>query len=100
MSWLSLPPDAMQIKTGSLSVYESSPTGRRFFCSKCGTQVAFSDTGRPETMDITIPSLDKPQDIIPKRNIFVKSLIPWTVQVNQLDNCHEYDAEETTSADA
>jgi hypothetical protein len=61
--------------TGATTVYRSSPNAERFFCPKCGTQLALRD--EPDYLDVTLASLDTPEAARPRYHIWTASRIGW-----------------------
>ena len=52
--------------------------GVRVFCPNCGTPIAFRGDGRAEReTDITVGSLDDPENFSPKEDVFAKQRLPW-----------------------
>jgi hypothetical protein len=61
--------------SGTPAVYRSSPDAERFFCRKCGTQLALRD--EPDFLDVTLASLDDPEAVRPTYHIWTTSRIGW-----------------------
>ncbi len=57
--------------TRTLKWYRSSPTGRRGFCGKCGSQLFWEPTGGNH-MSISAGSLDSADDLRLGRQIFLE----------------------------
>ena len=56
---------------------ESSSHGARYFCQECGTHIACILEEDPKNINITICSLDKPEDFKPKADIYVDDMLSW-----------------------
>jgi hypothetical protein len=67
--------DCFEWTGGEAAVYRSSPDAERFFCKKCGTQLALRD--EPDFLDVTLASLDKPEPVRPSYHIWTTSRIGW-----------------------
>jgi hypothetical protein len=76
LAWASFPSEAFAYVKGEPTVYRSSPQGRREFCQRCGTQIAFRESGAP-SMDLNVASLDEPAALPPEYHIWTGSRIPW-----------------------
>ena len=63
--------------SGAPSEYESSPGVLRGFCGACGTPLTYRRTARPDRIDVTTISLDRPQDFAPTKEIWVAHRIAW-----------------------
>ena len=51
--------------------------GERRFCGLCGTPLTIALDFQPETMDVTVASLDDPDRVAPGFHIFYDSRIGW-----------------------
>jgi hypothetical protein len=74
-----VPTAALSVTRGAelLSEYESSPSRRKCFCSKCGSQLFIRRTNRPEMTVVTLGSIDGAPSIRPERHVFVASKASW-----------------------
>jgi hypothetical protein len=61
----------------SPTLYESSPGARRGFCARCGTQISFTADYIPGLIDITIGSLDHPEQVPPTFHYWESRRLPW-----------------------
>lgn len=57
-----------------------SLVGTRSFCPKCGTQILFEFTNAPEELDVTIASLDDPNQTPPKVHLWLSSSPSWLMK--------------------
>ncbi len=90
-TWITVPVSAFQWVKGTPAQYESSSTGVRYFCSNCGAQLAFMTHLSPESIDVTIATLDHPELAPAERHIWTDSRLPWL----HLDEHLPGEAEET-----
>jgi hypothetical protein len=60
-----------------IRTFPSTSFGWRQFCSLCGTQLAIHVTHEPDTIDVTVASLDDPDAIAPGFHIFFADRIAW-----------------------
>ncbi len=77
LAWLTLPRQAFAYTAGEAAVYASSPHGQRAFCPRCGSQLLFQSDHLPDTLDVTLASLDHPEAILPQYHIWTASQIAW-----------------------
>ena len=77
VSWLVIAKDAFRYISGNPKVLHSSDKGTREFCSDCGTPLTFTSTERPDNIDITTGSLDKPNDFVPTIAVHEDSKLSW-----------------------
>ena len=50
---------------------------KKYFCQECGPHIACILEDDPKSTNITICSLDKPEDFKPKFEIYVDDMISW-----------------------
>jgi hypothetical protein len=62
---------------GKPARFDSSEIAFRQFCPNCGTQLTFQFHKSPQTIDVTLASLDDPGAITPVDHIWTKRQIPW-----------------------
>lgn len=77
ITWATVPCSAFQWLTGTPQRYDSSASCVRYFCSRCGAHLALTTDLSPETIDITITTLDDPASVRPDRHIWTVSRLPW-----------------------
>lgn len=71
-----------RIIKGAMTVYESSPGVQRGHCGACGTCLTFCELGE-ETIDITLASLDDPDQLCPTKEIWLSHRLAWEVVSRQ-----------------
>jgi len=69
--------------TGNPAHFMSSPFGRRGFCGTCGTPLTF-DYIDSDRIDLTLGSLDAPQDFVPTSHFGVESRHPAWIAPDSL----------------
>ena len=57
--------------------YESSPTTRRGFCSRCGSRLVSEFTDDPESLGVPLALFDSDPGVRPQMHIHVASKAPW-----------------------
>jgi hypothetical protein len=72
------------------TTYASSPAGKRGFCSVCGTQICFAADYIPGLIDITIGSLDHPDQIAPTLHYWDSKRLPWVHFADDLPKFPEF----------
>jgi len=75
--WITVPLASFKWLRGTPAEYASSPTCTRFFCPGCGAQLALLTQLGPATLDVTVATLDHPQQAPADRHIWVSSRLPW-----------------------
>lgn len=77
LAWLTLPVAGFAYLQGEPAVFRSSSHSQREFCAACGTQLVFRRSVDPETIDVTLASLDDPEPMPPQYHIWRQSRIGW-----------------------
>ncbi|BDA50659.1 hypothetical protein COCOBI_16-3350 [Coccomyxa sp. Obi] len=72
VAWATFRQEDVKFVQGEPKTYQSSATGVRRFCGRCGTQLLFQTVGTP-VLDITIASLDMPDVLQPEAHIWTES---------------------------
>jgi hypothetical protein len=49
----------------------------RTFCGRCGTPLTFQVDDAPDQVDVTIGSLDRPEDLAPRVHVWASDRLPW-----------------------
>lgn len=57
--------------------FESSAGVLRTFCATCGTSLTYQSASRPDVIDVTTASLDRPEDFAPAKEIWTGHGIGW-----------------------
>jgi hypothetical protein len=57
--------------------FASSPPVLRQFCEQCGTPVTYWSEGSPQTIDITIATLDEPEALEPVDHVWMEDAVSW-----------------------
>ena len=61
----------------AVGTVQSTPFGRRQFCTRCGTQLTMHVDHQPDTIDFTVATLDDPDAVAPGFHIFIADRIAW-----------------------
>lgn len=77
VSWATFRSADFAFTKGKPARFDSSEIAFRQFCPNCGTQLTFQFHKSPQTIDVTIASLDDPGAITPLDHIWTKRQIPW-----------------------
>jgi len=77
VAWATVPRDTFRVVAGTLRSYASSPPVIRQFCEHCGAQITYSNQQSPETIDITIATLDSPNALTPVDHIWMEDAVGW-----------------------
>ena len=77
VTWLTVPRPALRLLSGTPRERRSSAAAVRGFCAECGTALTFRADAEPDTIDVTVASLDQPERIVPREHIWTRSALPW-----------------------
>ena len=76
-TWITVPAADFTWLGGAPSRYDSSASCVRYFCPTCGAQVALITQLSPESIDVTIATLNHPEHAPAERHIWSDSRLPW-----------------------
>lgn len=62
-AWANVPLPEIAWTRGAPAKFRSSSAAERGFCAQCGTPLTFAYSKRPETISVTIGSLDTPEAV-------------------------------------
>lgn len=77
VTWFTVPRDKFEVTQGELAMYRSSSHGERGFCGTCGSPITFANANYPDEIDVTLATLDAPEDHPATANIWTSSRLPW-----------------------
>lgn len=69
---------------GQPARYASSPGVERFFCPRCGSQLAYCTDDLPEEIHGYAASLEAPQDFAPEVHFHSEEALPWLTIADDL----------------
>jgi len=84
VAFASFPIESFIYTKGMPTIYQSSPTGTREFCNKCGTQICHREIATPETVDVNSGTLDDLSLVAPEFHIYTKDSVQWLEVNDQL----------------
>jgi hypothetical protein len=75
VAWATVTAAGFAWLAGEPASHASSPGVRRSHCAACGTSLTYH--GEPDTVDVTIASLDDPEAIRPGAEIWTSHRLSW-----------------------
>ena len=90
VAWAMYAESQVEFTRSPPTIYESSPGSRRGFCSRCGTQISFIAEYIPGLIDITIGSLDEPNQLPPMFHYWESRRLSWLHLSDQLPRYPEF----------
>lgn len=79
VTWFTVKKDAFELTGKPLKIFKSSEHGERGNCATCGSPVTFFSSRYPDMIDVTLATLDHPEDIAADMHIYTDSELPWLV---------------------
>jgi hypothetical protein len=77
LAWAMVPSADFAWTRGRPATFRSSSAATRGFCARCGTPLLFQYDKKPDHIDVTIASLDRPGDVAPSVVLGTESRLPW-----------------------
>lgn len=77
VTWFTIEPTQFQLTAGALARYASSEKGERGFCGACGSPITFVHADFPDEIDVTVGTLDRPEDMPADLHIWTDTRLPW-----------------------
>ncbi|MBW3568205.1 MAG: GFA family protein [Proteobacteria bacterium] len=77
VAWMTVDRHGFRYTRGTPREYASSAPVRRTFCGDCGSTLTYWNRESPNTIDITIATLDEPSEIRPVDHIWMSDAIAW-----------------------
>ncbi len=77
VAWATVERATFQIVSGPVRSNASSPAVLRQFCGQCGTPITYFNEQWPDTIDITIATLDAPDSMQPTEHIWMEDAVSW-----------------------
>jgi hypothetical protein len=84
VTWASFDSDNFAFGRGEASSYASSEKVRRTFCGRCGTPLTYQRVDLPGSIDVTLGSMDDPQQIQPEDHTWTQNRLSWIVLNDRL----------------
>lgn len=81
VAWMFLSLENYEITQGVPAEQVSSPGVVRKFCSSCGTTLSWEGDKHPRRIDVTVGSLDNPEQFPPTRAVYRKHKLPWASEI-------------------
>lgn len=69
---------------GAPRAFASSPSCTRYFCGDCGAHLALFTTLSPDSLDVTVATLDEPEQAPADRHIWASNRLLWLTVDPQL----------------
>jgi len=84
VAWLTFAAGDLAIERGNPATFHSSPPVTRTFCAACGTPLTYVIAERPDEIDVTTASLDRPERFPPTYHAWRGDGIDWALFADDL----------------
>ena len=96
VTWATFPAAAFVFTAGVPAELRATPRAVRQLCAACGTALAFRETARPNSVDVTVGSMDQPDLALPAAHIWTSSQLAW---LRLADDLPRHPGEDPTERD-
>ena len=79
VTWASFAMSSFKFTRGRPASYQSSENVRRTFCAHCGTALTYQRLDLPASIDVTLGSMDDPEQLRPEDHTWTESRLSWIV---------------------
>ena len=77
VTWATVPRQSLEWKAGAPGVYAATENSQRYYCPRCGAQLALYTDLSPRTIDVTVATFERVDDFPPCKEIWVRNKIKW-----------------------
>ena len=77
LTWVTVPEACFAFTRGAPATYQSSENAERRFCRTSGSPLTFWSRAHPAEMDVSLGTMDHPQDHPADRHTWTRSRLPW-----------------------
>ena len=77
VAWAGFDSDKFKFTQGQPVSYASSKNVVRTFCGRCGTALTYRRLDLPDSVDVTLGSMDDPEQLSPEDHTWTESRISW-----------------------
>ena len=88
-AWVGIAARRFRWVRGQPVAYASSASATRGFCGACGSPLTWRHDAQPDTVFLTVGSLDHPHAAQPRHHLFTADGVPW---LDIHDDLPRYDA--------
>jgi len=82
VAWVTVTRAAFRFASAAPKRFRTDTGAWRSFCDQCGTSLTFEHDTRPDEIDLTVGSLDHPENFPPTVDSFPEEKLAWTACVS------------------
>jgi hypothetical protein len=90
VGWVTISVAEFRVTQGELAICQSSRQARRGSCPNCGSAITYARIDEPDTLDVTIATLDDPAALPPKFHLWVSEKLSWVMLEDGLPQYPEW----------
>lgn len=83
VAWITVRLSNFAFEHGTPTRYRTDTGAWRTFCNRCGTSLTYEHDKRPNEIDLTTGSLDRPEDFAPTKDVFPEEKLPWMALIKK-----------------
>ena len=83
VAWVTVRRSDFEFEKGNPRRYQTDTGAWRTFCDLCGTSLTYETDMRPDEIDITTGSLDRPEDFPPTKDVFPEEKLLWVDMIKE-----------------
>lgn len=76
VTWATVSADGFVYLAGEPARFASSPGVERTFCPTCGASLTYVVATRADEVDVTVATLDRPEDVPADRHVWIADAVP------------------------
>lgn len=77
VAWITVDAANFEFTKGAPVDFRTETAANRTHCASCGTSLTYRSDKRPDELDITTGSLDRPEQFAPTRRVFDAERLDW-----------------------
>jgi len=77
VTWATFPADKLAFIKGEPAELQSSARAVRTFCGRCGTPLTWRAHATPGEIDVTVATMDHPNNFQPQEHTWTQSQVSW-----------------------
>ena len=77
LTFVLFPREGFAWTAGEAKLYRSSAAATRGFCAHCGGTLVMHEADLEDLVQVTLGSLDRPQDVRPDDHVWTEEQVPW-----------------------
>ena len=86
VTWAGFDAEKFSFTQGQPATYASSAPVVRTFCNRCGTALIYRRSDLPDSVDVTLGSMDAPESLTPEDHTWTESRLSSIVLGSHLPN--------------